>query len=302
MDIDDFQLELSGGSDTAMGFILATMMFAVALGLKTEHFRFFKTNPKIYFAGVFAQLLGLPALTLAIVHIINPMPSMALGMILIASCPGGTTSNLLSLFGRANTALSVSLTATSSLFAAFMTPISIVFWCSLYPPTRALLTEINLDVSSFLTQTLIILALPLIAGMLIAHYAPRAAERLKKPLAALAALGLLIIILAACLKYWDMFLTLGMGIIGLVILHNGLAFFMGFLAGVATKADVPSRRALTFEVGIQNSGLGIVILLKFLGGLGGAGVIAGLWGTWHIIAGLALVGVFRWNDRRRLNV
>ena len=302
MDIDDFQLELSSGSDTAMGIILATMMFAVALGLKTEHFRFFKTNPKIYLAGVIAQLLGLPALTLAIVHIVNPMPSMALGMILIACCPGGTTSNLLSLFGRANTALSVSLTATSSLFAAFMTPISIVFWCSLYPPTRTLLTEINLDVSSFISQTLIILALPLLAGMLIARYAPRAAERLKKPLAALAALGLLMIIVAACLKYMDMFLTLGMGILGLVVLHNGLAFFMGFLTGVMTKADVASRRALTFEVGIQNSGLGIVILLKFLGGLGGAGVIAGLWGTWHIVAGLALVGLFRWNDRRRLNV
>ena len=72
---------------------------------------------------------------------------------------------------------------------------------------------------------------------------------------------------------------------------------MGFIAGELTKADTASRRALTFEVGIQNSGLGIVILLTQLGGLGGAGVVAGLWGTWHIIAGLLLVAVFRWNDR-----
>ena len=302
MNIDEFQLELSPGSDVAMVIILATMMFAVALGLRTEHFRFLKTNPKVYFAGVIAQLVGLPLLTLATVYIVKPMPSLALGMILIACCPGGNTSNLLALFGRANTALSVSLTATSSLFAAFLTPISIVFWSSLYPPTRTLLQEINLDVYAFLTQTLLILALPLLAGMLIAHKAPKAADRLKKPLAILAAVGLITIIVAALSKYFGMFLSLGAGILGLVIIHNGLAFLMGHMAGVLTNADISSRRALTIEVGIQNSGLGIVILLKFLGGLGGAGVIAGLWGTWHIIAGLALVALFRWNDRRRADV
>ena len=77
---------------------------------------------------------------------------------------------------------------------------------------------------------------------------------------------------------------------------------MGYLSGVISGADKPSRRALTFEVGIQNSGLGIVILLTQLGGLGGAGVVAGLWGTWHIIAGLILVGLFRLNDRKTAHV
>ena len=77
---------------------------------------------------------------------------------------------------------------------------------------------------------------------------------------------------------------------------------MGYVAGIITEANTASRRALTFEVGIQNSGLGIVILLTQLGGLGGAGVVAGLWGTWHIIAGLCLVALFRFNDRKAADV
>ena len=295
--LDSITLDLGGGSELALALILSLMMFAVALGLRTEHFRFFKDNPKIYFAGVIAQIIGLPALTILICYIVNPPASVALGMILIACCPGGNTSNLLALFGRANTALSVSLTATSSLAAAFITPISIIFWSQLYPPTAMLLTEINLDKWSFLQNTMMILAVPLLLGMLIAHFAPTLSAKLQKPLSALAGLGLIVIIIGACLQYLPIFFQLGLAIFALVIAHNGLAFLMGFMAGVLTKSDTPSRRALTFEVGIQNSGLGIVILLTQLGGLGGAGVVAGLWGTWHIIAGLLLVAVFRWNNK-----
>ena len=133
--------------------------------------------------------------------------------------------------------------------------------------------------------------------MVIVKLAPNIAAKLQKPLAAIAALGLFAIIITACLKYLPVFLTLGLGIIWIVILHNGLAFLMGHISGLLSKADKGSRRALTFEVGIQNSGLGIVILLTQLGGLGGAGAIAGLWGTWHIIAGLILVALFQWNDK-----
>jgi len=296
--LDSITLGLGGGSEIALALILSLMMFAVALGLRTEHFRFFKDNPKVYFAGVMAQIIGLPALTVLICYVVNPPASVALGMILIACCPGGNTSNLLALFGRANTALSVSLTATSSLAAAFITPVSIIFWCKLYPPTRELLTEINLDTIGFLLNTLLILALPLLLGMLIAHFAPKLSETLQRPLSALAGIGLIAIIVGACLQYLPIFFKLGIAIFILVIVHNGLSFLMGYCAGLLSGADKPSRRALTFEVGIQNSGLGIVILLTQLGGLGGAGVVAGLWGTWHVIAGLMLVGLFRWNDRK----
>jgi BASS family bile acid:Na+ symporter len=296
-DIDNISLDLGAGSEVAMMFTLAMMMFAVALGLRREHFAFFRTNPKVYLAGLLAQIIGLPALTVGLCLLINPQPSIALGMILIACCPGGNVSNLLALFGRADTALSVSLTATSSLAAAFITPVSILFWCSLYVPTDALLSEINLDAVSFLIQTLIILALPLFLGMALGALSPALAARLQKPLAALAGLGLGVIIVGALIKFAPVILQIGMGVIGLVILHNALAFALGYVSGTLAGANVRQRRALTFEVGIQNSGLGIVILLTQLGGLGGAAAIAGLWGTWHIIGGLILVALFQFNDK-----
>jgi len=298
-DIDSFQLELGGGGEAGLAAAIAIMMFAVALSLRTEHFSFFKRQHSIYLAGVFGQIIGLPLLTLGLCFLIQPISSVALGMILVSCCPGGSVSNILALFGRANTALSVSLTATSSLFAAFLTPISILFWSSLYPPTNNLLTEINLDVVSFLLQTLIILALPLIIGMLIARFTPRIAEKLQKPLAILGAGVLMLVIIVATWQFAPVYLALGLGLVGLVVIHNSCAFALGYFFARIVKADIPARRAITLEVGIQNSGLGLVILLTQLNGLGGAGAIAGAWGVWHIIGGSALVALFRWQDKRK---
>ena len=298
--IDNFQLSMGGGSEAALAIAIAIMMFAVALGLRLEHFRFFKKQPSIYLAGVIGQIIGLPLLTVALCFLLTPLPSVALGMILISCCPGGSVSNILALFGKANTALSVSLTATSSLFAAFLTPVSILFWSSLYPPTTQLLTEINLDIVSFRLQTLTILAMPLIIGMLIARFAPKVAETLQKPLAILGAGLLAAIIILACWKFLPVYVTLGLGLIGLVIFHNFCAFVLGNIFARLARADIPSRRAITLEVGIQNSGLGIVILLTQLEGLGGAGAVAGAWGTWHIIGGSALVAFYRWKDKHNV--
>jgi len=296
-EIDSFQLSMGGGSEAALAIAIAIMMFAVALGLRTKHFRFFKTQPSIYLAGVIGQIIGLPLLTIGLCFLLEPLPSVALGMILVSCCPGGSVSNILALFGKANTALSVSLTATSSLFAAFLTPVSILFWSSFYPPTNKLLTEINLDIVSFLLQTLVILAIPLIIGMLMARYTPKIAEKLQKPLAIIGAGLLAIIIIFACWKFLPIYISLGLGLLGLVILHNIAAFALGNIFSRIAKADIPSRRAITLEVGIQNSGLGIVILLTQLDGLGGAGAVAGAWGTWHIIGGSALVAFYRWKDK-----
>jgi len=296
--LDNFQMELGTSSEIGMALVLAIMMFAVALGLRPSSFAFFKTDPKIYFTGVIAQLIGLPLLTLLLCFAVNPHPSIALGMILVACCPGGNVSNLIALFARANTALSVSLTATSSIAAAFLTPISILFWSNLYPPTRVLLTKIDIDVASFLVQTLVILALPLLIGMLVRQYAAKLADKIQSPLAIFSGLGLLAIILFASIRFYPIFFALGIGLFALVIAHNVLAFGLGYLSARLVKADSSSRRALTIEVGIQNSGLGLVILITQLGGVGGAGAVAGLWGVWHLIGGSALAGIWRWKDAR----
>ena len=296
--LDKLVIDLGDGTKPVLMAMLALMMFAVALGLKPAHFAFFKTDPKHYFAGVVAQIIGLPLLTLAFVHILQPAPSLALGMILVSCCPGGNISNLLALFARANTALSVSMTATSSLAAAFITPISILFWASLYGPTRTLLTTIDFDAVSFLIQTLFILALPILLGMLVVWKAPKLAARLQKPLGLFGAAGMAAIVIGGFYQYRALIPQMFLLVFPLVILHNALALGLGYGTGFLTRANVSTRRALTFEVGIQNSALGFVILLTQISGLGGAAAIAGMWGLWHLIGGGFMVLVFRLADRR----
>ena len=294
--IDEIRFELSSSSEIALSLSLAVMMFAVALSLKLEHFRFFKENLKVYFTGVISQIIFLPALTVILCYLTNPHPSVALGMILISCCPGGNVSNLLSMFGKANTALSISLTATSSLAAAFITPLSIIFWCGLYSPTQNLLSEITFDKLNFLFNTFLILALPLIIGVSLLYLFPKFAKKIYNSVSLISAICLLLIIVFAFIEYFEVFLQIGISIIVLIIVHNTLAFLLGYISGLTINASKASARSLTFEIGIQNSGLGIVILLTQLDGIGGAGIVAGLWGIWHIIAGLILVGFFRWKD------
>ncbi len=296
--LENFTLELGRSSEIGLGVALAMMMFAVALGLRPAHFEFFKNSPRVFVAGLVGQLLVLPVLTLALCFLLAPPTSVALGMILIACCPGGNVSNLLVLMARGNAALSVSLTATSSIAAAFITPLAIVFWCGLYPPTASLLTEIEFDRTDFLIQTAIVLALPLVLGMLLAVSLPDLAARIRKPLVLLGGGGLLAIIALGTWKYLEQFLTIGVGLIGLVLLHNACAFLAGNGVARLVRAGRSSSIAITYEVGIQNTGLGIVILLTQLGGLGGAAAVAGLWGIWHIIAGLLLVLIFRASSKR----
>lgn len=284
-------------SQLAMSATLFCMMLAVALGLKPSDFAFIKQAPRLYLAGVFGQLLLLPLLTLALCIALEPHPAIALGMLLIACCPGGNVSNILVLFARGNTALSVSLTATSSVLAAFFTPIAILFWTAQYGPTAAMLDDINLDVFAFLLQTVSILALPLIIGMVARWRWPQLSERVRKPLVLLSTLALAVIIIVTTLKAGDLIVSVGSAIIGIVALHNALAYASGYAIGWLVRADRASRRALTYEIGIQNAGLGIVIIMAQLGGIGATAAIAGLWGTWHIIAGVLLMWVFRLGDK-----
>jgi len=297
-DLNDFELELGQSSELGMAMALGLMMFSIALGLRVEHFRFIKKSPRIVFAGVFSQLIGLPLLTLGLCFLLVPPPSIALGMILVSCCPGGAVSNMLVLMANGNVALSVSLTAVSSLAAAFITPISILFWSRLYPPIGDLLTQVELDTVGFLSQTAVILALPLLLGALLVWQLPWAANAIRKPLVTFSGLLLFIIIAVICVKYQDMFVIVGAAFIGLVALHNASAYLLGFITGYLARADKASRRTLTYEVGIQNSGLGIVILLTQFNGLGGAAAVAGLWGVWHILAGSVLVLTFRMIDWR----
>jgi BASS family bile acid:Na+ symporter len=284
------------------GVALALMlvMFGVALGLRVNDFRILAQQPSLYLGGVAAQVILLPLVTFGLIHLISPPPSIALGMIVVACCPGGSVSNLLTYLSRGDVAVSVALTATSSMLAALLTPASTLFWAKAYAPTAELLNSLDVSPLLFIGQTTLLLAIPLAAGMTLAVKAPAAAERIRKR-TTLAGAGVLGATIVYGIIYFYPVLWPAVGLLGsITILHNTVAFATGAIVAWMLTRQSSIRRALTFEIGIQNSGLALIILLAQLKGVGGAAAIAAVWGVWHLIAGGVLAMSFNYYDRKRL--
>lgn len=284
------------------GVVIALMlvMFSVALGLRIQDFRKLLNMPRVYFGGVVAQVLLLPLVTFGLIHLLSPPPSIALGMIVVACCPGGAMSNLLTYLARGDVAVSVALTATSSLLAALLTPASTLFWSQAYAPTGALLQSLDVNPWLFVGQTTVLLAIPLLAGMTLAARFPDWAARIRRrtTIAGSAVLGGTIFY---GILYFFPVLWPAVGLLaGVTIMHNSAAFATGALVSRFLHSKAAVQRALTFEVGIQNSGLALVILLGQLKGVGGAAAIAAVWGVWHLVAGGLLAAFFNILDKRRV--
>lgn len=297
IEIDNLRVVLNDEIRGAIAVILIGMMFTVALSLKLEDFNAVRRQPVQILGGVAAQILGLPLVTMGLILIISPPASVALGMIIVASCPGGNVSNILTHFARGNTAYSVSLTAISSVTSAIVTPISILFWSSLYAPTAALVHTLDVDPVPFLVQTLSLLALPLAVGMLVAAKFPNTAAQMRKVLSPLSVLSLVALVVVGVQQNWNVLVIAGAIVAPIAVIHNATAFALGAGTGRLLRLDVARRRALTFEVGIQNSGLGLLILLSQFDGIGGAAAMTAMWSIWHMVAGGALAGLFRTLDR-----
>jgi len=297
--LDQLTIALGPEAQLLLAGAIVTMMFAIALGLKPEHFAFLKTEPKLFWGGLAAQLIGLPAMTVLLVVALSPPPSIALGMIVVAACPGGNVSNFMTFAARGDAAYSVSLTAGSSVIASLWTPTAILFWSALYPPTADLLESIDFNRVTFVLQTTLMLAAPLGLGMLAAHYRPAVAAKLQKPLAWFGAGVLGFVIIDGVIQFWQVLVAGWALILVPVTAHNAAAFAIGAGSGRLLGADIARRRSLTFEVGIQNAGLAVVLLLAQLKGLGGAAAIAAAWGVWHFFSGGAMIAFFRFLDRQR---
>ena len=284
----DNPIDFSTGSLVILNVILALMMFGVSLTLRGEDFRRVLRMPEAPAAGLLAQFVLLPALTCVITWFLDVEPELALGMILVASCPGGTFSNIMTWLARANVAVSVSMTAVSSLAATVLTPLNFALYGWLNPNTRAMVTEIALDPWNILLLVALVLALPLVLGMLAGRHVPRFADRAQKPMRVLTRLVLFAFVGLAFGKNMAVFLENAHRIVALVIGQNALALGVGALAGLLVGLNRADRRAVTMEVGIQNSGLGLAILFTFFPQAAGMILIAGFWGVWHLVSGLTL--------------
>ncbi|MED5390033.1 MAG: bile acid:sodium symporter family protein [Pseudomonadota bacterium] len=284
------EVQFSSENLLILNVILAFMMFGVSLSLSGEDFRRVLKRPDAPIVGLLAQFVLLPAATCLTTWFFAVEPEMALGMILVASCPGGSFSNIMTWLARANVAVSVSMTAISSLAAMVMTPFNFALYGWLNPHTRPMLTEIQLDSMNILILVALVLGLPLLLGMMTGKWFPRFAAGAERPMRVITLLVLLLFVGVAFSNNMEVFLATADRIVILVVLQNLLALGMGAFAGGLTGLPRQDRRAITMEVGIQNSGLGLAILFTFFPQASGMILIAAFWGVWHLISGLLLAG------------
>lgn len=294
--LDAVRLNFSQGDLLLLNLALALIMYGVALDLRWSDFKYLIQHPKAFFLGVFSQFLALPFLTWILITLLNPPPSVALGMFLVAACPGGNVSNFLTNLSKGNTALSVSLTAFSSVSAIFLTPLNFALWAGFYPPTSLLLKEISLDISEVFFTIGIILGIPLILGILTRQKLPdfsAKASKILKPLSILIFAAFVILAFSGNFELFTQYIGM---IFFWVLMHNFVALGAGFLTAKVGRLPLADIKTITIETGIQNSGLGLVLIFTYFEGLGGMAIITAWWGIWHLISGMTVASL--WKNRK----
>jgi BASS family bile acid:Na+ symporter len=297
--IDSARLNFNQGSLLILNILIGLMMLGMALDLDVEDFRRLLRKPKPPAIGLIAQFIFLPALTFVLTLVLNIRPSIALGMILVASCPGGNLSNVMTYLAGGNAPLSVGMTAVSTAAAIVMTPLNLSIWGSLNKNTEPILRSVSLSPLDLFTTIFVILGIPLVVGMLIARRYPGIAERIRGPFKTFSVVVFMAFVAVALANNWKYFVDYIGLVVFVVLLHNATAFLIGNVAGRLARLEPRDVRAVTIEVGLQNSALALILVFNFFDGLGGMAIIAAWWGIWHIIAGLIVAGIW---SRRPLEV
>ncbi len=299
--LDNVQLNFSEASLHTMNIVIAFIMFGVALELNFKSFREVWEKPKALVMGVLSQSVFMPALSFCLVMLINPTPTVALGMILVAACPGGNVSNFISTIAKANINLSVSLTAFSTVTCVFLTPFNFWFWGTMYANSLATaglsVPLIEISFIEMLKTVVILLGLPIILGMLFAYKFPETTAKIRKPISIASMFFFGGFILMAFMNNFEQFIKYIDLIMLIVLAQNALALLTGYLTGRISKLSDANVRTLTLETGIHNSGLGLALIFNphLFNGSGGMAFIAAWWGIWHIISGMAIA--FYWKKR-----
>ena len=309
--LDNVTLNLGGGTGPVLSVVLALIMFGVALGIKADTLKNVFTHPKSVLTGVCLQWFGLPIVTFLLILLCNRWltPMVALGMLLVASCPGGNISNFMSSFAKGNVELSVSMTALATVCAPVITPLNFLLWGNLYldfagKAGTLTIPQLVIPFWDIFTTVFIILGIPIVLGMLCARYFPRFTEKIKRPFSIFSIVVFIVMVLGMFVPNWQLFIHYIIFIFVLVLIHNAAAFATGFGGASLMRLPRPDRRSITIEVGIQNSGLGLTLLLNpaiFDPALWNAGdvhyggmlFVTAWWGIWHIVSGLTLATLFR---------
>ena len=307
LELDPIKINFSESGSIILNIVLALIMFGIALGMRIEQFKMLIQAPKPVIIGMFLQFILLPFITCVLVVLLNKVitPTVAMGMILVAACPGGNISNFMTSLSKGNTELSVTLSALSTLLAIFMTPFNFSFWGGLYvnfinSRAGSMLQPLEIEYSQMFQTVIIILGIPIVAGILFAKYFPAISLKMKKVFQYISIVFFITLVVIMFSNNWQLFISYIKYIFIIVFIHNAILLITGYSTSTLLRQPDINRRTLTIETGIQNSGLGLVLLLNpnifpTEMAIGGMLFVTAWWGIWHIISGLSIS--FYWSRK-----
>jgi BASS family bile acid:Na+ symporter len=293
--VDTLHLHFNPAQMVILNMAMAFLMFSVALDVRLDDFRRVVQFPKPIGVGLLAQYLIFPLLTLGIIAVFKPPVSVSLGLVLVSMCPSGNMTNFLVHFARGNVALSVTLNAIIILFATFITPAGFLFWSEYVPDSAVLRQSFSLEMGEMVLIILQLIVLPLAVGMFLNQQKPALVEAIRPWLQRISLVIFFAILVLALVANSDNLLQYLGFVFLLVAVHNAVALANGYALGRLFRLPELDCRTLAFEAGVHNTALGLILIFKFFGGLGGMALVAAWWGIWDLVTGMGLA--WYWKQR-----
>jgi bile acid:Na+ symporter, BASS family len=270
-----------------ISILLGVIMFGMGMTLTVKDFGVVFRQPKSVLIGVASQFIVMPLLAYALAKGFNLPAEIAIGVILVGSCPGGTASNVMTFLAKGNTALSVAVTSVSTLLAPILTPAII------YVLAREWL---EVSAASMFTSILKIVILPIILGLIVQFFLKEQAKKSVDIMPLVSVIAIVMIVAAVVAGSKEKIIESGLLIFAVVILHNGLGYLFGFLIAKLFKLDYADQKAISIEVGMQNSGLGAALAAAHFSPI--AAVPSAIFSFWHNISGPLLATYWARRNRK----
>ena len=270
-----------------INYLLMIIMFGMGLTMKLSDFAVVFTQPRDVIVGCIAQFIVMPLLAFALGKSFGLSNELLAGVVLVGTCPGGTSSNVITYLSKGDTALSIGMTSINTLLAPFLTPLLTYLY---------LRTSVDVDIRSMFMSIIQVVIIPIGLGLIISRLFEKYIQKIQYCLPAVSVTAICLIVAAVVSHNSEKIMSTGLVIFLIVILHNLLGYLCGYLIGVLFKMNMPRKKAVSIEIGMQNSGLAASLASSAFPNMPMATVPGAIFSVWHNISGAILAGLFRRMD------
>ena len=267
-----------------INYLLMIVMFGMGLTMKLGDFAVVFRQPRDVIAGCLAQFIVMPLLAFGLGRVFGLSDELLVGVVLVGTCPGGTSSNVITYLAKGDTALSVGMTSINTLLAPFLTPLLTYLY---------LRTSVSVDVKAMFMSIIQVVIVPIGLGLLINKVFGNYTQKIRDALPSVSVTAICLIVAAVVSHNSEKIRATGLVIFAVVILHNILGYLCGYLVGIAFRMDLPRKKAVAIEIGMQNSGLATTLAGSAFPGMAMATVPGAIFSVWHNISGAVLAGIFQ---------